>query len=294
MAKELPLISVIITAYNRAGLVAGAVESATKQTYKNIEIIVVDDASKDNTVDVLESLQNPLVRIIKNPTNLGASGAKNVGVENAKGEYIAFLDSDDTWDERKLEIQYAALLAAGLPLCFTATRVHRNNGKTVERVAQRKNSWYQSIMYSETFSLGSTLLASKECLQRTGKIDESLVRFEDRDWCLRYFDYYSDFVYITTPLTDVYNSASWVAAETVESSGQRILELNKQRISKRSSADYDIFCASIKFETAVAYWRNSKKIKGIFMVLCVCISNPYFARYIIYRIVRKFKQLDFF
>lgn len=290
----MPLISVIITAYNRVGLVARAVESAARQTYKNIEIVVVDDASQDNTVEVLESLNNPLVRIIKNAKNLGASGAKNIGVENAKGEYIAFLDSDDTWDESKLEIQYAAILTGGLPLCFTATRVHRNNGKIIERVAQRKNSWYQSIMYSETFSLGSTLLASKECLQKVGRINENLVRFEDRDWCLRYFDHYADFIYINTPLSDVYNSSSWVAAETVESSAQRLMELNKQRISNRSRTDYATFCASLKFEIAVAYWRNKQKTKSAFIVLYACASNAQFAKYIASRVMRKIRQLDFF
>ncbi|MEQ1789882.1 MAG: glycosyltransferase family 2 protein [Rickettsiales bacterium] len=295
MQAENPLISVIITAYNRASLVSRAIESATKQTYTNIEIIVVDDASIDNTLEVVDGLKNPLIRIIKNAKNLGASGAKNVGVAGAQGEYIAFLDSDDVWSPQKLELQYAALQkSSNIPLCFTAIKVHRSSGKTVTRIARRKNSWFESITYSETFSLGSTLLASKECMNKVGEINQTLVRFEDRDWCLRYFDYYPDFVYIEEPLVDVYNSSSWVDAQTVKDSAEKILELNKNRITSHSKQQFEIFHSSMEFEVAVALWRNNKNIQAIFTALKACFISHNFIRYISYRITKKIKQLDFF
>lgn len=101
------LVSVVIPAYNAEKVVAEAVESAMGQTYKNIEIIVIDDCSKDGTYQVLEFLaeKDSRVRICKNEQNSGVSETRNRGVAMAKGEYVAFLDSDDKWREDKLERQ---------------------------------------------------------------------------------------------------------------------------------------------------------------------------------------------
>src|SRR5215475_3690336 len=123
--RRAPLVSAIVTAYNRADTVRRAIESIQAQTMSDLEIVVVDDASQDDTVDVVLSIDEPRLRLVRNIRNRGIGGAKNVGVENAQGEYIAFLDSDDTWEADKLERQLPAISAGQrTPLAFTAFWLH--------------------------------------------------------------------------------------------------------------------------------------------------------------------------
>jgi len=103
----MPKVSVIIPTYNRAELLREAIDSVLAQTYKDFELIVVDDNSTDNTKDVVEgdtkNFQN--IRYTVNRHKKGASGSRNTGIELASGEWIAFLDSDDLWREDKLQLQ---------------------------------------------------------------------------------------------------------------------------------------------------------------------------------------------
>jgi len=97
-----PSISVIIPVYNRENLVTSCIESILKQTYEHREIIVVDDGSTDNTLNVVKQYQNDIKIIhIKNG---GSSAARNAGLNHASGDYIAYIDSDDTWHPDKLSI----------------------------------------------------------------------------------------------------------------------------------------------------------------------------------------------
>ncbi|WP_019505063.1 glycosyltransferase family 2 protein [Pleurocapsa sp. PCC 7319] len=103
------LISVIIPTYNRADLIPRAIASVTKQTYQHLEIIIVDDASEDNIASVVQSIKDSRIKYIRHQTNLGGSEARNTGIKNAQGKYIAFLDSDDVWLPDKLKLQLAAV-----------------------------------------------------------------------------------------------------------------------------------------------------------------------------------------
>jgi len=102
-----PTVSVIIPTYNRAHLVGRSIQSVINQTYQDFEIIVVDDGSTDNTEDIIKEFQKKDKRIkhIKHNKNKGGSAARNTGIRAARGEYIAFLDSDDEWMPTKLEKQ---------------------------------------------------------------------------------------------------------------------------------------------------------------------------------------------
>ena len=112
MAVQHPLISVITPTHNRAHLVARAIESVLNQTYRNLELIVVDDASTDDTKHVVESFHDRRVRYVAHSENRGGSAARNTGLELSRGEYIAFLDSDDEWLPEKLQHQLDVFSAA--------------------------------------------------------------------------------------------------------------------------------------------------------------------------------------
>ncbi len=104
-----PLVSAIVPTYNRANLLYRAIESVIKQSYPNLEIIVVDDASDDNTQEVINGISDHRLRYIRHQKNLGGAASRNTGIDAATGEYIAFLDSDDVWLPQKIEAQLAAI-----------------------------------------------------------------------------------------------------------------------------------------------------------------------------------------
>ena len=107
------LVSVVIPTFERADRVCLAVASALAQTMGDLEVIVVDDCSSDDTVTRLEALRDPRVRVLRHETNRGGNAARATGIAAATGEWVAFLDSDDTWAANKLERQLARLASCG-------------------------------------------------------------------------------------------------------------------------------------------------------------------------------------
>jgi len=114
-----PMVSVVITTFNRSDLVVNAIESALHQTYTDYEIIVIDDGSTDDTATRIKPYLNKVQYVQQE--NSGVSAAGNKGIELAKGEWIAILDSDDTWLPRKLELQLKTVseMGAEFGVCFT-------------------------------------------------------------------------------------------------------------------------------------------------------------------------------
>ncbi|MBP2654425.1 MAG: putative teichuronic acid biosynthesis glycosyl transferase [Firmicutes bacterium] len=118
------LVSVITPAYNSAAYIIEAMESVISQTYLQWEMIIIDDCSTDNTVEVVRQYQNKnsKIRLIKLEVNQGVANARNVGIQNAFGRFIAFLDSDDVWHKEKLGYQIAFMSKKNIGFSFTAYR----------------------------------------------------------------------------------------------------------------------------------------------------------------------------
>ncbi len=101
--KTMPPISVVMPVYNVAEFVGQAIQSVLDQTMKDFELIIVDDCSPDNSIEICESFQDPRIRIVRHTQNRGLAGARNTGIHAARAPLIAFLDSDDFWHPQKLE-----------------------------------------------------------------------------------------------------------------------------------------------------------------------------------------------
>lgn len=99
------MVSVVVSTYNRSDLIGETIRSILDQTHQNIELIIVDDGSTDNTREVVESFSNRRIKYIYTDNWGGPARPRNIGIREAKGDYIAFCDSDDYWDLRKLEVQ---------------------------------------------------------------------------------------------------------------------------------------------------------------------------------------------
>lgn len=115
------LVSVITPSYNTAEFISETIESVLSQTYDNWEMIIVDDCSTDNTDDVVSeySARDPRIRYIKNDTNLGAALTRNRALDEARGQWIAFLDSDDLWEPDKLEQQINFMKNGNINFSYT-------------------------------------------------------------------------------------------------------------------------------------------------------------------------------
>ena len=120
------LVSVIMPSYNTADYIGDSIRSVLAQTYKNWELLIVDDCSKDNTDEVVASFADARIRYLKNERNSGAALSRNRALREAKGRWIAFLDSDDMWDAQKLERQLTFMEEHGYAFTFTDYRVQVN------------------------------------------------------------------------------------------------------------------------------------------------------------------------
>ena len=204
---SVPRVSVILPAFNRETLVARAIDSVLAQTWTDFELIVVDDASTDDTRTVLERYRaHPRVRLVLSDTNRGGSGARNLGIEAARGTLIAFQDSDDVWLPHKLAAQVAALDAhAHAGLCYCAS-VYADGGRTYyipEPVFDRLDGDMSSEILRRNATSTQTLLIRREDLDRAGHFDASLKRFQDWDLMIRVAQV-TEFVFLPEPMVMIF------------------------------------------------------------------------------------------
>lgn len=186
-----PLISVIIPTYNRAHCILDAVATAANQTHRNIEIVVVDDGSTDDTVAKLSEYRHtePRLKILQQPTNQGVSAARNRGIDAAEGDYIALLDSDDIWDPRKLELQLKEIQAAPageLTLCACRTTINHLNENGIVTDSIGTNLTANRLNSEFITPYPSTWLVPRETFDRVGSFDPDLSCSEDHEWVIRF------------------------------------------------------------------------------------------------------------
>lgn len=177
-------ISVVIPTYNRAHLIKESLQSVLDQTLQPYEIIVVDDFSTDNTEEVVNSLNSPLIKYLKNERKKGANGARNTGILMAKGEYIAFHDSDDIWLPEKLRLQ-SEIITENIELCFCSL-VKESGSKKGEIFPYKylDSNKIKDLLRLHNWISTQTILI-KWTLARKQLFDENLKRFQDWDFVLR-------------------------------------------------------------------------------------------------------------
>lgn len=182
-----PLVSVILPSFNRAQLISQSIWSVLQQTYSNLELIVVDDASTDRTSEVVHEISDDRIRVIRNTQNIGQAASENRGVAEANGELIAFIDSDDLWHKDKLEIQVKELQLApdnvGVVYCFSA-KEPTARFQSANQYSQRRRTFH-SLLSNRLKITTSQILVRKRCLVSIGGWDESLPSLIDYDLCLR-------------------------------------------------------------------------------------------------------------
>lgn len=198
------MISVVIPCHNRAHTIARAVRSVLAQTFPDFEVIVVDDQSADDSVQVVEAIGDPRVRVLRNARNLGAGLARNAGAQAARGAYIAFLDSDDWWQPGKLAAQRTALQAAQDParaFCSHPYFVHDEGARRVwPKRGPRPGEALSDYMFAANgnFQTSTWFWSRALCLQFP--FSPELRRHEDWDVLLRLAHAGAEFLFVPEAL----------------------------------------------------------------------------------------------
>lgn len=230
------MISVIIPTYNRAGKIMRSVESVLNQTYRDIELIIVDDCSKDNTVEVLHKVQDDRLRVIRLEQNSGACVARNTGIEAAKGEYIAFQDSDDAWHLEKLEKQLDALEKNGADVVFCRMKPHTEETEGFEFKTKLIPEIPAGFVDKRDLIMGSkvstqTILAKREVFENE-KFSPDMPRLQDYELVVRLCQKYK-FYLVDDVLVDLYlQDDSLTRTPTFGIALQMLIEKNRDMLSK--------------------------------------------------------------
>lgn len=191
MIENNPLVSVIIPTYNRAHLVKRAIDSVLKQTYKNFEIIVVDDASSDNTEQIINLFADRRIIYIKQEKNMGVAAARNAGIKKARGKYIAFLDSDDEFCAGKIEsvLEKFSVLKDNTTLIFTNGWKDNGKKRNIVLPAERVSGYIANVKYEfplrKTIGTTSSWVVKKSAYRGEIIFDERMRHWDDGDFYVR-------------------------------------------------------------------------------------------------------------
>lgn len=196
-------ISVVIPAYNREKTIVKCLDSVLNQTYQPFEVIVVDDASNDNTVKLVEEYPSDIVKLVKCNKNSGAQTARNIGIKAAKGDWIAFQDSDDIWLPDKLEKQKEAIEKSNFEVCAGGGIWKKGDKEEYIFLNGKSGNVYKDILELKTYILYPTLLIKKDLLEKIGYLDEKVEAYQELDTAIR-LSKENRFVYVSTPLF-IYN-----------------------------------------------------------------------------------------
>lgn len=210
-------VSVVMPTYNRSAVVGSALKSVLEQTHEDFECIVIDGGSTDGTQEVIESFDDPRVRLLRRDEPAGVSAARNRGIEAADGDLIAFIDSDDWWHPEKLERQVAALRDAPPSCGVVYCAIEKDVGEPLMRDGATGDI-AESMRHLDIPTYTSTLLVTREALSDCGGFDERLPCFEDWELCLRLAGSYT-FTYVDSVLV-----AKGTGTENISAEPSRLVE----------------------------------------------------------------------
>ena len=268
----MPVISVIMPIWNRAHSAAGAIDSALAQALPpghTLEIIVVDDGSGDQPEAALAHFGDR-IKLVRHPRNLGAAAARNTGCEAARGEYVAFLDSDDKWLPGKLTAQLAFMYEGGFDASCTAYELEQGSDKFIVSPRYRTGPLTQADLVWGCFvSPGSTLLCKRAVFRDVGALDISLRRFEDWDWLMRLtrtrpLGFLAEPLARIEPSTGVDQAAVFAALDRMAA----------KHLPELSGGSRRHFKAAYHLERAAALFRSGKRVRAMRELAVSFLQSP--------------------
>lgn len=186
-SKYNPAVTVITPTYNRAHLLPRAIDSALGQTFKDFELLVIDDGSTDATADLLAGYtgRDERIHYLVQPENGGVSAARNRGFREGRGRYFALLDSDDEWLPHKLERQITAFEQAPQEVGLFYTAVHTLGPRTWTDEPRYRGDVSSKLLVRNVIHGTSSVMLRREAVEQTGFFDEEIPAIEDWDYWIR-------------------------------------------------------------------------------------------------------------
>jgi glycosyltransferase involved in cell wall biosynthesis len=273
MSSPRPLVSVVIPTYNRRGTVGAAVRSALDQDYRPLEVVVVDDGSTDDTAGGLAEFGDR-IRLIRHPVNRGASAARNTGIEASRGEYVAFLDSDDLWRREKTSTQLAFMMGRGLALSCTGFRSTPESGAVpvVKNRPYGERIVLGDLVWGIYVAPGTTLIARRRTLEDIGGYDAAMTRLEDWELLLRAVRETGALGFLDADLAILHPSPG-VDLDTLFSSAAMLIDRGLKTIADEPPALARRFRAGVAFETSVALWKHGARTRSMgWLAKSLCLA----------------------
>lgn len=250
------MISIIIPSYNREKTIQKSILSILNQTFSDIEVIVIDDGSCDNTKNVVLSLNDTRIKYIYQQ-NSGACAARNNGILHATGEYIAFQDSDDVWKKDKLEKELNFLLNNNFDFVFSQlNRIYDNFSTIIPNWIEDQNDITLESVLAKNCCSTQTMLMTRKCA-RTVMFDNNLKKLQDWDFFIRVIKNGYKIGFISEPLVDCYiMNDSITNLVSTENAYCTLIQKYKD--------DYNTYKSSLAemYMFLARFYRNNNRIKA--------------------------------
>lgn len=183
----MPKVSIIIPTHDRPELLPRAIRSVLNQTFRDFEIIVVDDGLKARAAGVIKQLSDPRIIYIQHEKESGGSAARNTGIKNSKGRFVAFLDDDDEWMPEKLEVQMKEFenTPPDVGFCFCAVKNIYKDREAIKDVPEGVINYFETALSKLNGLLTSTFLVKRMVFEVVGYFDENLASHQDAELIIR-------------------------------------------------------------------------------------------------------------
>lgn len=275
MKKETNKISVIIPTYNRAKLLSRSVKSVINQTYKNLEIIIVDDGSTDNTEEVIKKIKDRRVKYIKLNKNKGACHARNRGIKEATGKYIAFQDSDDVFLPNKLQKQYDNMIKNNSDMDFCKICIHQNESTYQYPNNEQEDSIINNQIIDELCNgnfISTQAIVVKSSIAKENLFDDEIPRLQDYDFVMRVVSNYKT-SYTNEVLVDLFRQTDSISNKVNLEDAIKVILAKNYNISKyqkqsmidwlvRANADEKVQEINFKYNTLLNKYNILKQEYG--------------------------------
>lgn len=280
---SLPVVSVVIPTHNRAHLLMRAVGSVLRQTYVDFELILVDDASADDTEGVISGFHDKRIKYMRHAANLGASAARNTGISSAQGHYIGLLDDDDEWYPEKLEKQVSKFseVSEAIGLIYSGSEVRNHHGRLLcTYLPEARGDVHLQLLLGTTIGSATPLIRSV-CFKKVGLFDESLKSCQDWDMWKRISDHY-EFDYVPEILAIGYRHDRQISSDFSAMIPGRTRMVNKHLGEFRRHPEILVIhlkrlgkmhCINGTWREAIRWFREALKVDPmeIFKIAAWCL-----------------------
>ena len=280
------LISAIIPAYNRPDRTQRAIDSVAEQSHTPIELVVVDDGSEPPLRGELSIPDEPFREVVfkRHEKNRGGNVARNTGIEHASGEYLAFLDSDDEWDHRKIRRQVKGLRQSNSEASYTGVKQLDPEGKTnAVKKATRSGDLLSDLLNGNSIGTFSSVVIESEAVDRVGKPDPNMPSWQDWEWYLRLAANGVTFDAIRQPLTIRHNEGEQISRSYVPKRDESYPVIKERITEYASTADEErIALAYLDYQLGYSALVNHRYADARRLFINGIRQNPKETQFLVY------------